>query len=196
MYTAMNWLRRIAAAPLLLLALICTIGAVRIFTHDLPDETVGTGVFAAILAAAAGIGAFFLLRRDLSLLDQLSFAQVRDWVYANAIGQAAALYAIAVILMLAAPAYQLGPAFLAVCVFSVSAPWAAARQRRWWLHAVLALLGFCLLGLGLAATSEAIAPRGFGEGGMLFLLPMMGFPVLLVVSGIVRWVRGVREPKV
>ena len=124
----MNWLRRIAAAPLLLLALICTIGAVRIFIHDLPDETVGTGVFAAILAAAAGIGAFFLLRRDLSLLDQLSFEQVRDWVYANAIGQAAALYAIAVILMLAAPAYQLGPAFLAVCVFSVSAPWTAARS--------------------------------------------------------------------
>ena len=128
------------------------------------------------------------------MLRQLSFAQLRDWVYANAIGQAAVLYVIAAILMLAAPAYQLAPAFLAVCVFAVSAPWAAARQRRWWVHAVLAVLGFCLLGLGLAATSEAIAPRGFGEAGMLFLLPMEGFPVLLVVSGIVRWVRGVREP--
>jgi hypothetical protein len=60
-------------------------------------------------------------------------------------------------------------------------------------HAVLAVLGFCLLGLGLAATSEAIRLRGFGEAGMVFLLPMEGFPVLLVVSGIVRWVRGVRE---
>jgi hypothetical protein len=29
---------------------------------------------------------------------------------------------------------------------------------------------------------------------MLFLLPMEAFPVLLVVSGVVRWVRGVREP--
>jgi len=192
----MIWLRRIAAAPLLLLALICTIGAVRIFLHDLPDETVGSGVFTAIIAAAAGTGAFFLLRPDLSKLRQLSFAQLRDWVYANAIGQAAVLYVIAAILMLAAPAYQLGPAFLAVCVFTVSAPWAAARKRHWWVHAVLAVLGFFLLGLGLAVTSEAIAPRGFGEAGMVFLLPMEGFPVLLVVSGIVRWVRGAREPKV
>jgi hypothetical protein len=34
----MKWLRRIAAAPLLLLALICAIGAVRIFTHDHPYD--------------------------------------------------------------------------------------------------------------------------------------------------------------
>ena len=191
----MIWLRRIAAAPLLLLALICTIGAVRILIHDLPDETpVASGVFTAIIAAAALAGAFFLLRPDLRLLRQLSFSQVRDWVYANPLGQAAMLYVIAVILMLAAPPYQLAPAFLAVCVYCVSSTWVTARRQRWWAYALLALLGFCLLGLGLAATSEGIAPRGFGEGGMLFLLPMEGFPVLLVVSGIVRLVRGAREP--
>jgi hypothetical protein len=189
----MKWLRRIAAAPLLLLALICTIGAVRIFIHDLPDETVGSGVFTAIIAAVFGIGAYFLLRPDILLLRQLSFAQVRDWAYSNPLGQAALLYVVALILMLAAPAYQLAPGFLAACAYSVAAPWAVARRRRWWVHAALALLGFCLLLFGLAASSEAIAPRGFGEGGMLFLLPMEGFPVLLIVSGIVRWVRGARE---
>ena len=47
----MIWLRRIAAAPLLLLALICTIGAVRILIHDLPDDTpVASGVFTAVIA--------------------------------------------------------------------------------------------------------------------------------------------------
>ena len=187
----MKWLRRIAAAPLLLLALICTIGAVRIFTHDL-DESFGSGVAAAVVAAAAAVGAFFLLRPDLVLLRQLTFAQVRDWAYWNPLGQAVLLYVIAAIVMLAIPEYQLAPAFLAVCAFSVVAPWTAALQPRWWVNAGLAVLGFCLLFLALAATSEAIAPRGFGEGAMVFLLPLEGFPLLLVVSGVARLIRGAR----
>src|SRR5258708_26903393 len=182
----MKWLRRIAAAPLLLLSLICVIGAVRIFTHDLPEDESGGGVAAAVVAAAAAVGAFFLLRPDLVLLRQLSFAQVRDWAYFNPLVQAAALYVIAAILMLAAPEYQLAPGFLAVCILSVAAPWTAALQQRWWVYAGLAVLGWCLLLFALAATAEAITPRGFGEAGMLFLLPMEGFPILLVVSGVVR----------
>ena len=113
----MKWLRRIAAAPLLLLSLICVIGAVRIFTGDLPeDEGGGGGVSAAVFAAACAVGAFFLLRPDLVLLRQLSFAQVRDWAYFNPLGQAAGLYVIAAMLMLAAPEYQLAPGFLAACI--------------------------------------------------------------------------------
>jgi hypothetical protein len=188
----MKWLRRIAAAPLLLVSLICVIGAVRIFTHDLPDEDGGGGVSAAVLAAACAVGAFFLLRPDLVLLRQLSFAQVRDWVYFNPLGQAAGLYVVAAILMLVAPEYQLAPGFLAACILTIVAPWTAALQQRWWVHAGLAVLGWCLLLLALAATAEAITPRGFGEGGMLFLLPMEGFPVLLALSGVVRLMRGTR----
>ena len=186
----MKWLRRIAAAPLLLLALICAIGAVRIFTHDLPDESIGSGIFAAVIAAAFAAGAFFLLRPDLALLRELSFAQIRDWACFNPLGQATALYVVAAILMRAVPEYQLAPAFLAVCILSVAAPWRAVLQQRWWAHAGLALLAWCLLFLALAGTAEAIRPRGFGEGGMIFLLPMEGFPLLLVASGIVRLIRG------
>ena len=189
----MKWLRRIAAAPLLLLSLICAIGAVRIFTHDLPDESVGTGIFTALIAAATAAGAFLLLRPDFLLLRELSLQQLRDWALRNPLGQAMALYLIAVALMVAAPEYQLAPGFLAVCVLTVAAPWTAALQRRWWTYAGLALLGWCLLLFALAGTAEAISPRGFGEGGMLFLLPMEGFPILLVVSGIVRWIRGDRS---
>jgi hypothetical protein len=184
----MKWLRRIAAAPLLLLALICAIGAARSFTHDLPDETVGGGVSAALIAGVAAIGAFFLLRPD---LRELSSAQIRRWAYANPLGQAASLYVVAAILMLAGPDYQLAPALLAMCVFSVASAWTAALQLRWWLHAALALLGWCLLFFALAATSEVLTPRGFGEGAMLFLLPLEGFPILLAASGIVRLVRSV-----
>ena len=189
----MKWLRRIAAAPLLLLTLICVIGAVRIFAHDLPDETVGGGVSAAVIAAAAAIGAFFLLRPD---LRELSLARVREWAYVNPLGQAASLYVIAAILMLASPEYQLAPALLAMCVFSVASAWSAALQRRWWLHAALALLGWCVLFFALAVTSEALTPRGFGEGAMLFLLPLEGFPILLIASGIVRLVRGDRAEEI
>jgi hypothetical protein len=185
----MKWVRRVAAAPLLLLALICAIGAVRIFTRDLPDDTFGTGVFTAIFAAAAGAGAFFLLRPD---LRELSLVQVRAWAWSNPLGQALLHFAIAAVVMAASPEYQLAPAVLAVCIYSVTSAWSAALQQRWWAHAALAVLGFCALFLALAAISEAIARRGFGEGAMLFLLPLQAFPILLVASGIVRWVRGSR----
>lgn len=188
----MMWLRRIGAAPLMLLAFILFVGAVRIFTGDL-QESVGSGVATAIFAVAAGAGAFFLLRPDILRLREIGFAQVRHWALANPLGQAVSLYAIAAVVMIAAPKYQLVPALLAMCVYSAVAPWRAARQQRWWAHAGLAVLGFCLMFFALAGTGEALAPRGFGEAGMLFLLPMEGFPVLLIVSGVVRLVRGPRE---
>jgi hypothetical protein len=95
--------------------------------------------------------------------------------------------------MVASPEYQLAPAFLALCVFSVVSCWTASAKQHWWAHAGLDVLGFCLLFLGLAGTAEALTPRGFGEGAMVFLLPLEGFPILLTVSGVVRLVRGARQ---
>lgn len=189
----MIWLRRIGAALLVLLAFILFIGAVRIFTGDLPDQSIGSGAVTAILAVAAGAGGFFLLRPDILRLRDLGFDTFHHWALTNPIGQAVSLYVVAAILMAMAPTYQLAPALLAICVYSVAAPWHAARQQRWWAHAGMAVLGFCLMFFALAGTGEALAPRGFGEAGMLFLLPMYGFPTLLLVSGILRLVRGARE---
>jgi hypothetical protein len=188
--TALMWLRRVVSAPLIVLAFVCAIGAVRIFMHNLPDSTFGDGIFATSVTAAAGAAAFFLLRPD---LRRLSLVGVREWCLRNPLGQATALYLVAAILMVAAPSYMLGPAVLAMCVFSVASAWSAALQRRWWVYALLALLGWCVLFLALGATAEALAPRGFGEGAMVFLLPVQVFPALLLVSGIVRLVRGRRE---
>jgi len=185
----MKGLRRIAAAPLLLLCLICLIGSVRMFRNELPDSSFGNALFAAFVAAASGIGAFLLIRNDLRALRGLSFAQLREWAFVNPLGQAGLLFAAAAILMLVSPKYGLVVALVALCVFSVLSAWTAAFQRRWWVYAALSVLGWILLFIGLNATAEALTRRGFGEGAMIFLLPMEGFPVLLAVSGLVRWMR-------
>jgi hypothetical protein len=184
----MKWLRRIAAAFLLLLCLICVIGSVRIFRNELPDSSVGSALTTAFVAAAFGIGAFFLIRPDLLALRGLTFARVRDWVFVNPIGQAALLFAAAVTLMLASPKSGLVFALVAVCVFSVwgrledglPTPLVGLRP------AVRARLDPSLCRVERDCRS---AQQGFGEGAMVFLLPMQGFPVLLAASGLVRWTR-------
>jgi hypothetical protein len=185
----MLWLRRIASAPLLLLALICGIGATRIFLKNLPDSSFGEGVFVAIFAAGFVLGACFLLRPDLERLRRVPAAQLRSWLFTNPIGQAAILYVAAAVLMVAAPKFSILPALVALCAFSVLSPWSASRARRWWPTATLALLCWLVLFGALAGTAEAITPRGWGEDAMIFLLPMEGFPILLAVSGLVRWLR-------
>jgi hypothetical protein len=189
----MKWFRRIAAVPLVLLASICAIGAVRIFSKNLPGSTYGEGVFAAFIAAACAAGAYFLLQPDLQKLRTVSLSQVRSWAFTNLIGQATLLYLAAAAIMLAAPKVSLLPGFVAQCAYSVMSAWSAARAKRWWPSAVLAVLLWILLFGALAGTAEAVTRGGFGEGGMIFLLPAEAFPVLLVISGIARWMRRPRE---
>src|SRR5712691_9301769 len=124
----MKGLRRIAAAPLLLLCLVCLIGSVRMFRNELPDSSFGSALFAAFVAAASGIGAFLLIRTDLRALRGLSFAQLREWAFVNPLGQAGLLFAPAAILMLVSPKYGLVVALVALCVFSVLSAWTAAFQ--------------------------------------------------------------------
>ena len=185
----MIWIRRIASAPLLLLTFVCAIGAVRIFSGNLPDSSPGEGIMVAIFAVLTGASAYRLLRPDIRRIGGLSASEIRKWFFANPLGQAALLWLAAAAIMAAAPKAAILPGFVAQCVYSVLSPWSAFSARRWWATASLALLGFLLLMGALAATSEALTPRGFGEAGMLFLLPMEGFPILLALSGIARWLR-------
>ena len=185
----MIWIRRVLAAPVLLVSFICVIGAVRIFAGNLPDSTTGEGVMAALFAAATGTGGYFLLRPDIRKLGGLSSAQVRRWFLENPLGQAALLWAVAAPIMAAAPKAAMLPGLVAQCAYTVLSTRATGSARRFWPTALLALLGFILLMGALAATAEALAPRGFGEAGMLFLLPMYGFPIFLAIFGIARWLR-------
>ena len=185
-----TWLRRIAVAPLLLLGFVCAVGAIRAFAGNLPDAGIGTGLFAAFFASAMLAGAWFLVRPD---LRNLSKADLRRWALTNPLGQAVLLYVAAALFMLPMPKVAILPGFVAQCAYSVLAPATARKARSWWAHAALSVLGFVLLLGGLAGTAEALTPRGFGEGGMIFLLPMYVFPILLAVSGILRLVRRSRE---
>jgi hypothetical protein len=44
----MKWLRRVSAVPLLVLALLCLIGSLRMFRDELPDSITGSAVFGVI----------------------------------------------------------------------------------------------------------------------------------------------------
>lgn len=184
-----RWIRWIAAAALALVAFVCGIGAAKALTGRLPDSGVGSGIFFALIAGGLAAGAFFLIRPDLRAVSR---EELRRWFLTNPLGQAAALYVAAAAVMVPLPHLALLPGLLAQCAYSVLAPLATMKARRWWAHALLAALGFVLLMVALAGTAEGLTPRGFGEAGMVFLLPMYVFPIMLVLSGIVRLVRGPR----
>src|SRR5262245_11941829 len=113
----MTWLRRILSAPLLLVALVCAIGTARIFAGNLPGSSAGEGVMTAVFALALGAAAFFLLRPEIRRLRGTSFADVRRWVFANPLGQAAVLWLAAAPVMAAAPKAALVPGLVAQCVY-------------------------------------------------------------------------------
>lgn len=186
-----SWLRRLAAIPVALVAFICAVGAVKSLTGKLPDSGVGSGIFFAVVAAGLVAGAFFLIRPD---VRALTAAEVRQWLLTKPLGQAVLLYVAAVVLMIPFPKLAILPGFAAQCAYAVLAPLGSRRARSWWAHAALAVVGFVLLMGALAGTAESLTPRGFGEGGMIFLLPMYVFPILLAVTGVVRLVR--RPPAV
>jgi hypothetical protein len=185
----MIWVRRVLAAPLLLVTFICVVGSVRMFAGKLPNATPGEGVMAALFAAVCGTAGYFLLRPDIQRLGGLSSAQFRKWLFTNPLGQAALLYAVATPIMAVAPKVALLPGFIAQCAYTVLSTRAAGAARRFWPTALLALLCFVLLMGALAATSEGLTKGGFGEAGMIFLLPMYGFPIFLAIFGIARWMR-------
>jgi len=185
----MIWLRRIAAVPLALVAFVCAVGAWKSFAGLLPDSGAGSGVFLALFTGALAAGVYFLILPDLRRLRAAPPARVRSWILTNPLGQAAALYVAAAAIMLAMPKYPLPAGLLALLAFSIWSPQASLAARRWWPHAALAVLGFLLLMFGLAGTAESLTKGGFGEGGMLFLLPMYLFPILLALCGVVRWTR-------
>ena len=188
----MIWVRRVLSAPTLLVAFVCLVGTARIFSGSLSGSSTGEGVMVTLFALAAGGAACLLLRPDLRRLRGVSRADVRAWFFSNPLGQAMILYAAAALVMAAAPRASLLPALVAQCVFSAASAATAVRARRWWTHALLSVLGFVLLMGALAATGEAVMPQGFGQGAMVFLLPMEAFPVLLILSGLVRRMRRAR----
>jgi hypothetical protein len=186
-----RWLRWAAAAALLLIALICAVGAIRAFTHDLPDSTVGTGVFAAVIALGFGTATFFLVRPELSTWTR---ERAWEWFGLHPLGQALAFCVAAGVGILAAPSLAILFVFAAVCGYSVIAPATAAFRPRWWPNAIFSVIGWLVVFGATVTFAETLRKRTLGEDGMILLLPMTGFPILLALSGIVHWTRR-RHPK-
>jgi hypothetical protein len=182
-----RWLRWIAASALLLIAGICTIGAIRAFTHDLPDSTTETGVSAAVIALVFGTAAFFLLRPEIGALTP---AKTRDWLRFHPLGQALAIYVIAALGMVTTPStWGILFVFAGMCAYSGLSPWTAATRPRWWASAIFGVIGWLALFGALISTAEALAHKNLGTDAMVLMLPMMVYPVLLAISGLVHWSR-------
>lgn len=140
----------------------------------------------------AHLGHAGIWRRFLSGAGRRAAASARPAairaVLRTSLGRALALFVAAVPLMYvaerAARESSIFVAFLALCGFSVADPLLILRGRSWWAGAGLSLAAWILFFVALIAAGDTIHP--FGEGGMIFLLPMMGYPVMLAVSGVVR----------
>lgn len=95
-------------------------------------------------------------------------------------------------LMIAILGYYLAPrgarwvgVFAAITVYSIADPAINTFRSRWWVNAIKSLTGFIVLFIasGLIADADRI-----GEGGMIFMLPLMIYPVALGLSGLIRFI--------
>jgi len=100
----------------------------------------------------------------------------------------------------AAVAIALGPALfgidmawlcamLALLVYSFAGPLLAYRCRSFWLGALVAGATWIGMFALLSAVADAIGRHRSGEGAMVLLLPMMLFPCVLGLAGLLRFGR-------
>ena len=75
---------------------------------------------------------------------------------------------------------------LALCLFSVAGPLTSALGENWWLHTFLTGLAWVVTFVAVGETPGVKAVR---ELAMVYLLPMMIYPVAVGVSGIIRMTR-------
>ena len=75
---------------------------------------------------------------------------------------------------------------IALCLFSVAAPLVCALGDDWWLHTFLTGFAWVVTFVAVGATPGVKALR---EGAMVYLLPMMIYPLAVAISGVIRAVR-------
>jgi hypothetical protein len=75
---------------------------------------------------------------------------------------------------------------LALCAFSVAGPLVCALGENWWLHTFLTGFAWVVI---FVAVGETPGLKVLREGAMVYLLPMMIYPVAVGVSGLIRVAR-------
>jgi hypothetical protein len=109
----------------------------------------------------------------------------RKKVLRSSVGHATAIALVAVPLMLVWREISPLIALVATMVFSLVDPVLNFRRRSWWLGAFVSAATWVALFLAIANLAEKLAPMR--EAGMIFILPMMAFPVALALSGFARF---------
>lgn len=74
-------------------------------------------------------------------------------------------------------------------IFTLVAPLAIAWQEHWWGRMLLTVWLGLVMFVASGALPQAITGREPGEGAMLYLAPLMWFPVALILSGVIRLMR-------
>lgn len=99
-------------------------------------------------------------------------------------GRAAVLIAVTLPFMLLGRGVAAWSGFAAVMLFSITDPFLILRGRSWWAGALVSLP--CWIAVFVILGAAATQAGNLREGAMVFLLPMMIYPIALAVSGVVR----------
>jgi hypothetical protein len=99
-------------------------------------------------------------------------------------GRAAVVIAVTLALMLLGPGVAAWGGFAAVMIFSITDPFLVLRSRSWWAGALVSVP--CWIAVFVILGGAATQVGHLREGAMIFLLPMMIYPIALTVSGVVR----------
>ena len=75
-------------------------------------------------------------------------------------------------------------AFGAMCLYPILDVPRTLGRRSWWLSAVLSAAVWIIVFGILVVTAEVVGP--VGEAGLIFIVPMMMYPIALGISGLVR----------
>ncbi len=106
------------------------------------------------------------------------------------LGQAVLVYGVFLAVSLlargAAPESPLLVGAAALTFYSVASPLALVFLPRFFLGLVLGVVSWVVLFVAMGATCQGLMPPRALEGAMVFLLPMMVYPVALLAAGIAR----------
>jgi len=75
---------------------------------------------------------------------------------------------------------------IGLCLFSVANPLTCALGDHWWRDTVLSAVAW---GAIFAAIGALPGLKTLGEGAMVYLLPVMIYPVAVAISGVIRLIR-------